>query len=168
VRRGTIGCLVGLALGGCPGGNLQEQCELAAAEPATVDLGVGDAGFVALEEGGTATIVQGPQGGYHVFGSVSATGLYLATQAGARGEDLPLVSFTIDTPGGERLGGFVDAPTFFREGPGGEALVIGALLVLDVEDPPSLDGDPAVFEVQVVDACGTEVGEVVSGVLGVE
>ena len=54
-------------------------CTSEVSEPAPLDarLGAGEWEWEALEDGGDIAVIQGPQGGFHILGSVRVSGVCL-------------------------------------------------------------------------------------------
>jgi hypothetical protein len=125
-------------------------------EPAIL-LGTGESEFVALDDGDDIEIVFGPQGGYHVLGSIRVQGVEAgeADQLGAATN--PSVSFDFLAEGQSILlsGDFVqglehaaaDAAPWSHE-------LIGRRVILDIEDDDpwvELDGELRVSLTDVED-----------------
>ncbi|MEQ1503574.1 MAG: hypothetical protein ABMB14_15155 [Myxococcota bacterium] len=117
-----------------------------------VEVGTGTAGFEPVADGGPVSFFQGPQGGYHVFVSLRAVGIDPGDAADPFGPDSPTVTLSV-TADGDVVGQIADQPRLFEDGPDG-ALLIGEQVVLEVLDPPSLDGAAATLSGEVTDRCG--------------
>lgn len=92
---GPIGIAVIVwALGaGCTGGDPPVDCE----NPVVaVEIGTGDQSFEPLADGDPVTMVHGPQGGWHVWGSLRATGFAALVDIRYTIEDLDSGVFVCD------------------------------------------------------------------------
>ncbi len=121
-----------------------------------VRVGTGELAWEALGEGDALTVVHGPQGGYHVLGSVRTAGLnpgtgelddpsnptvtFQLTQEG-----VPLAPFAVSRQG-------LDALDPARDGATHE--LIGRLVILDISDDDEVVDREATLEVVVEDAGG--------------
>jgi hypothetical protein len=139
--------LILLALAGCAadgGGDL----------PPEVILGTGLDAFVPLADGDDVTIVQGPQGGFHVYGSVRAAGLFPGNPDDLYADCNPTTEFRA-YQGDVRVD--LGASTY-RQGldPGPEPYyqMIGRLVILDIDSPAQLDGVSLRLEVTILDHDG--------------
>ncbi len=131
-------------------------------EPA-VSLGTGELAFEPLVEGGVLSVVHGPQGGYHVVGSVRARGFDPGDADRLDAPNNPLVAFRtwrddvdLTLTGAYRQGldpraveadADADAAGWTHE-------MVGRLCILDIADDDELAGDTVVFEVEVTDVLG--------------
>jgi hypothetical protein len=120
-------------------------------EPA-VTLGTGTDAFEPLADGAPLSFYLGPQGGYHVFASLRATDLPPGDPLDPFGAGSPVVSLEVSVDDA-RIGGYAQLPRLFVAGADGVELV-GQLLVLEVPDPPSLDGTAATLSTEVRHPCG--------------
>lgn len=151
--RGLAWALGGLL--GCAEGST-DPCESEIAP--TLEVGTGEVAFEPLETGGELRFIAGPQGGYHVFVSLIATGITPGTGSLAEPDD-PVV--TVDLSSSDKaLSTFVDRRRPFA--PSGEGLeLVGQLVVLDHPEPPVFDGEPAALGAVVEDRCGRMVSDTV-------
>ena len=138
-----------IALLGCGG----IPCE---AETASLEVGTGEDIFVPLESGDPLPFYLGPQGGFHVFASLRASGIYEGEDR--FDEDNPLVSISIETAT-EAVAAAAQPIQFL----GGELL--GQLVVLAHPNPPSLEGGTVTYRASVEDACGLNAEDTVTAVL---
>jgi hypothetical protein len=122
----------------------------ACALPAMVDLGTGQLAFEPLPDGAPLGIYFGPQGGYHVFISVKATGI--DGGANALDPNNPVIDLTL-TSGGTVVAQLLDQPRQLVVADDGVVQLIGQLLVFSVADPPSLGGDEATLDWSLTDRC---------------
>ena len=65
------------------------------AGPPTVEIGGGDREFEALANGDTILIVQGPQDGYHLFGSVIAANINAGESTNLASAQNPTTTFEV-------------------------------------------------------------------------
>ena len=155
------------ALLGC-GGDEDPCGDLVGAE-ATVRLGTGERSFEPLASGGTVVAHRGIQNGFHVFGSIEATGFYPgpdeeieryfgdsgATSSVELRRRNPRTSYALTGDGGTVLADWTvqepllpEGETMMRSGD-----VVFLELGVTAED---LNGQVADFEVTVTDLCGQE------------
>lgn len=120
--------------------------------PATALVGTGDGEYGALAEGDPLPFHLGPQGGYHVFGALLATGIDPGDPTDPYGPASPVVSFSLRVDG-DVVAEVSGLPRAFDEVADGFE-VAGQLVVFDVTDPPALDGAAATFTGGVEDRCG--------------
>lgn len=127
------------------------------ATPPVALLGTGELAWEPLAEGDDLTVIRGPQGGYHVLGSVRTAGLVPGDAEALDDASNPTVTFQL-TVDGEALAPFavyaqgldpLDPP---RDGLTHE--MIGRLVILDVADDDEVVGLDATLSVEVADAVG--------------
>lgn len=144
------GLVVLLALPACGGGD-----DVADAGPAVAELGTGIDGFEPITNGQDLFVVQGPQGGYHFFGSVTATGVEPGNPDDLSDPRNPNTVFRVFR-GDARVD--LDASDFTQglrpvAGTGGVGMV-GRLVILDITDDAQLDGVEVRIEVEIRDVNG--------------
>ncbi len=122
--------------------------------PPEVILGTGLEAWVPLADGDDVGIVQGPQGGYHVFGSVRATGLDPGNPLDLYAECNPTTEFRayrgdvrVDLGASTYRQGLDPGPEPYHE-------MIGRLIILDIASPAELDGVALRLEVTITDHDG--------------
>lgn len=121
------------------------------AEDATLELGTGVAAFEPILT--EVSYEPGPQGGFHVWGSLRAQGIAPGKPNQFGDPDNPVVSYTI-TLDGEIVGGFTEVRRpFFRTDTIGVYEIIGEELFL-FGDPEPLVGREVQLDAAVLDACG--------------
>lgn len=129
-------------------------CTKDPAEP-SLQIGTGDQDFEPLSDGDDAVVIQGPQGGFHLLGSLRATGVEPGDTANVFDENNPTVHFTV-REGGER----VDASNAFIQGldEAGRHTheVIGRFVFLDIQADEELVGSTLTFRVELTDVNGIE------------
>ncbi|MCB9681225.1 MAG: hypothetical protein H6733_07105 [Alphaproteobacteria bacterium] len=157
--RGWMACaavgVAGMALAACGADPSIAGCATAAEQDATMALGTGEGAFVAVADDDTVPFVMGPQGGYHVFGSFQATGIWPGTSSTLADDTTPLLSFTATAD--TFTGGFTDVPRPLTEVATDTWGLIGELVILTITDPSEADGKTATLSVSLTDACGTTV-----------
>lgn len=117
---------------------------------ATVEVGSGLEGFAPLVEGDEIYLVEGPQGGRHVFGHARITGM----DPGTSRRDGPETTFSVHTLDGRRLS--ADLPPFtepYVETGEGLTLPSGRFVFIEVPAAEILD-TTVVLGVQVKDRNG--------------
>lgn len=122
----------------------------AAIVPATVEVGSSLEAFEPLNEGDTIFLVEGPQGGRHVFGHARITGM----EPGTSRRDGPETTFSVHTLDGTRLS--ADLPPFtepYVEEGGAFTLPSGRFVFIEVPAAEILDMT-VVLGVQVRDRNG--------------
>lgn len=129
-----------------------------------VEVGTGGVEFVALVEGGEVPFVRGPQGGYHVYGSVVAADLYVPDTTDYADPTLPRVSFSVTGDTG-RLAGYDALPRLLTAGEDGTWSLVGEILVLDIQAPEEVEGLPVAVSVTVADQCGATASDTRQGTL---
>jgi len=131
-------------------------CEAAAAYAPTCDIGSGSAAYEQLAEGGPIEVVRGPQGGYHVFGSLRVGGLSTGEGLDLSDPGNPSVTFSVDGVSG-LLGGYTGLQRVFTPAGDGLAELFGEVLILDIDSPEQIVGTEAILRAEVTDSCGTTV-----------
>jgi hypothetical protein len=139
-----------MAFAACDGSETGPDCDLG---PSALELGTGEDAFVPLSAGDPLPFVLGPQGGYHVYGSLRATGVATGDPDDPFGPQSPLVTFVVTVDGAE-VAAVREQPRPLVEGPGG-ATTVGQLVVFSAVDPTAFDGAAATFSAELSDACGT-------------
>ena len=117
-----------------------------------MEVGTGEATFEALADGDALVYDLGPQGGWHVFGSLRAAGVVPGDAEDFSSPDNPIVSFLVHLDGAP-LGGYEDLPRPLD--PAGDRFeLVGDTLVLDILDAEEIDGREATLDATLNDACG--------------
>lgn len=148
VRSVRCGAVLALLAAAC-----SESVDLPDAGPPTLELGTGDRTFEPLEDGDTLYIVQGPQAGYHFFGSMRATNIFGGDPFDLSAEGNPQTTFEAFV-GDMRVDAMASS---YRQGlrPTENGLeMVGRAVILDIEDDSELAGAEVLFRVSVVDARG--------------
>jgi len=127
------------------------------------ELGTGEWEWADLLDGDEIPVIQGPQGGFHLLGSVRVRGLEPGNPDSLGDADNPTTTFEVWV-GGEQV-----APTavyvqglepVLDTGSAWSHEMVGRFAILDIESDDALDGVDVEFEVQVVDVQGVEVRDV--------
>ncbi len=139
---------LGLLLGACSG-----SAPLADAGPPSLELGTGSSEFEALADGDTIFIVQGPQGGYHFFGSLHARNMVPGDSEDLSDPRNPQTTFEAFV-GDARVDAMASSYKQGLREQGGVAEMIGRQVILDILDDDELDGATVRFRVTVEDADG--------------
>lgn len=121
-------------------------------EGGVAELGTGEASFEPLADGDTLGWVAGPQGGFHVYGSVRTQGLSLATAFTDPEESWAELRVELFEPSGAAVAGFPFAPRVFRPAFGWDGELFGQIVQFFRSPPPT--GSGYRLEVEVVDAEG--------------
>jgi hypothetical protein len=123
--------------------------------PAEATVGTGSDAFVPLADGDDVMIVQGPQGGFHVFASVRVRGLEPGNPEDLGDPDNPTTVFQA-FEGDARVD--LDASTYTQgldaTGEDGLYEMVGRLLILDIQAAAELDGATLRLTVSITDAAG--------------
>lgn len=148
MTRITIPAL--LLLSGCA----SVTCEDAERISPVLEVGVGEELWTPVSEGDEIYMVEGPQGGYHVFVGVRTEGVVPGVRA-ARGPVPPEIRYELVDDAGRSVG--EGERSWPLRGDEEEALAVGDLLVVDIWELRS----PGTYllKADLVDACGTRLGD---------
>jgi hypothetical protein len=128
------------------------------AGPPTVELGSGEREFEELRDGNNILIVQGPQDGYHFFGSLRATNINAGDSEDLTDSQNPTSTFEVFM-GGTRVDAMAST---YKQGLRVSSLgaqMIGRNVILDIQDDSELDGATVRFVVRVDDVDGVSVSD---------
>ena len=141
-----------IVLGGCPGRDAEDtDCP---ALDTTVELGTGADSFVPLHDGDLLPFERGPQGGYHVYGSLRATGVDVGDPNYPFELTNPHIWFNVEQDGVE-IALLVDQPRALEPlDEEGHVGVLGELVIFNVADPTTLNGTTARLTGKLTDRCG--------------
>lgn len=142
----------------------EEACADAAAAGPALEVGTGETSFETLNDGDELQWVFGSQGGFHVWGSLRASGIVQAASDSLDDPDNPLVSFVV-LDGETEIAGFHDLPHHFTAATAATLESLGDRLIFYETDEAYLDGLAVVMHAEVVDACGTTLGGDINVVL---
>ena len=149
--------LVGLAFL-CACGDDVAPIAVADAGPPTVAIGTGDREFEELRDGNNILIVQGPQDGYHFFGSLRATNVNAGDSEDLTSDDNPTSTFEVFV-GSDRVDAMASMYTQGLRLSSRGAEMIGRNVILDIQDDSELDGIEVRFVVRVEDVDGVSVSD---------
>jgi hypothetical protein len=130
--------------------------DAAEVEPAVL-LGTGEWFWEPLGAGDPIAVIQGPQGGHHLLGSVRLVGLEAGDPENLGAPNNPTTTFSVLldgvnlTPNATYLQG-IDPVT--ETSSGWDHEMIGRFAILDIADDSELDGLTLRFEVEVEDING--------------
>ncbi len=125
-----------------------------------VTLGGGIDSFESITDGDDVFIVQGPQGGFHFFGSVRMQGIDPGDPEDLSDPSNPTTSFTVTVAGSR-----VDAnASNYTQGLDPAAAsrtyeMVGRLVILDIQQDDELADTEVVFRVQVTDTRGNSASD---------
>ena len=125
--------------------------------PLQVEIGSGEWEWTALAEGDDIAVIMGPQGGFHVLGSVRVSGLEPGDPDVLGEPTNPTTTFSVWvegenlTPGSVYVQG-LDPVTESETGYAHE--MIGRFAILGIEDDDVLEGASLRFHVRVEDVSG--------------
>ena len=126
-------------------------------DPESLDckLGTNDQTFVLVEEGDRVPYHAGPQGGWHVFGSLMTRGVVPGVIDDLTSPDTPLIKYKV-TRDGELYGGVdYQQPRWLTDAGDGWHQHIGEQLVLAILDTYEADGAEVVMSFELTDANGS-------------
>lgn len=118
---------------------------------ATLEIGTGEQTFEPLQENSDLNFYLGPQGGYHVFGSLRTTGLDPGIPSDPFGPESPSITIEV-VHQGALVGHLTEQPRLLTPGESSDTIV-GQRVVLELADPTVLDGQSAIFSASAVDRC---------------
>ena len=125
------------------------------AGPPSLEIGTGTGGFEPLVDSESIYIVQGPQGGYHFFGSLRAQNINAGDSEDLSDPQNPQTTFEAFV-GDARVDAMASS---YRQGlqkTNGFAEMIGRQVILEILDDDELDGVSVRFSVTLQDADGIE------------
>ncbi|GDX81798.1 hypothetical protein LBMAG42_36090 [Deltaproteobacteria bacterium] len=132
----------------------EQACDNAQAEGPSLTVGTGETAFESLNDGEELRWVFGSQGGFHVWGSLRASGIVQGASDNLDDPDNPKVSFIV-ADGETELAGFHDIPHHVAGGSPASWEYLGDRLIFYETDEDYLYGLPVVMRATVADACGT-------------
>ncbi|MCB9680424.1 MAG: hypothetical protein H6733_03055 [Alphaproteobacteria bacterium] len=132
-------------------------CEALPDAPTEVQLGTGERAWEAVPEGGTLVIRSGPQGGYHVFASLVASGFLPGTPTDVTDPCNPVVDFDLTTDDGTVRDVYQEVSRPLRAN-GAAYELVGDTVTLDLteDEVAAAVGKAATLSVVVRDPCGHE------------
>ena len=144
-----------LVLATACGGDEEEDPVL----PPSAELGTGENDFEAMDNGDEVIVIQGPQGGFHLLGSVRVTGVERGDPKDLSDPKNPTTVFQVFR-GTERIDamGATFTQGLDRVEPGVYEMV-GRFLILDILADDEVDGDTLRVTVEVRDVNGVQVSD---------
>ena len=125
------------------------------AGPPSLEIGTGTRGFETLSDGDSIFIVQGPQGGYHFFGSLRAQNIDPGDSEDLSDPQNPQTTFEAFVED-IRVDAMASSYRQGLEATGGFAQMVGRQVILDILDDEELDGITVRFSVAIEDAAGVQ------------
>jgi len=144
-RPFLLACALGLAA--CPSGS----------EDPGVLLGTGEVEFETVGDGDTMQVIRGPQGGYHLLGSVLVKGMEAGDPDDLGSDRNPTLTFDVVHDGASII--LIDSITQgLEDAPASQApfthQVVGRFVVLDITSDAELDGETVTMSITVEDVQG--------------
>ena len=133
-------------------------CEAAALEGLDCEVGGGTVVIESLGHAEELPFVQGPQGGFHVFGSFRAYGVHPGEWGGAIGPETPIVNFLV-LENEEMLGGYQGLHRPLKTRTDGTKELVGEILVLGVGTRDEAANRTVDLLVELVDTCGNTISD---------
>lgn len=142
------------ALLGCVGGTDDPNV------PPDIEMGTGEWEWEAMEDGQEIDVIQGPQGGFHLLGSVRVAGIEAGSADDLSDPNNPTTRFWVIHEGVD----LAPSSVFVQgldETPGDVSpfshQMIGRFVIMDIEADDELDGVEINFGVSVEDVDGVQV-----------
>ena len=121
------------------------------------ELGTGELEFEALADGDEILVIHGPQGGYHLLGSLRAVGIEAGNHDDLGDPQNPTMQLEVEHDGRQLVvnGTFTQGmvptsppdPTWSHQS-------LGRLAILDIADDSELDGEEVLFSAQITPTSG--------------
>ena len=122
----------------------------------SAELGTGEDSFVAIADGDEIEVIQGPQGGYHILGSVLTSNLEVGNADDLSDTTNPTVVFRV-LRDSEPIDVGIQYTQGLRESDDGRFGLFGRRVILDIDSDSELDQVEVEMVVQVRDIEGTVV-----------
>lgn len=128
--------------------------------PPAATLGTGDTSFEPLSDGGSIFVIQGPQGGFHLLGSVLVSGIEPGDSDNLQDPSNPTTTFTVFM-GNERIDQGASSYTqgLDTSDSSEDYEMIGRLVILDILNDDELDGVDIRLAVEVVGTGGNSASD---------
>ncbi|MEE2751661.1 MAG: hypothetical protein VX519_09540 [Myxococcota bacterium] len=123
-------------------------------------IGTGEWEWAELSDGAEIEVIQGPQGGFHLLGSVRVAGIESGDPESLGDADNPTSTFQVWVEGVPLAPSAVyvqGLEPILGEGAPFSHEMVGRFAILDIESDDVLDGVSVEFEVEVVDVEGVVV-----------
>ena len=128
------------------------------AGPPSLEIGSGSRDFEPLIDGDSIYIVQGPQGGYHFFGSLRSQNINPGDSEDLSDPQNPQTTFEAFV-GDARVDVMASSYRQGLEVGDGYAEMVGRQVILDILDDDDLDGMTVKFSVSIQDAAGIQLSD---------
>jgi hypothetical protein len=125
-------------------------------DDASVRIGTGYDGFTVLADGDPIDVNAGPQGGFHVFGSIQARGISPGDPEKLAADDNPSTRFSVWRDGARVDSNVATFQQGYADAGDGVYELIGRLVVLDIAGVSDLVDVELRFDVEVTGAGGAE------------
>jgi len=126
----------------------------ASAGPPRVEIGTGDVAFLPLVDGDDLFIVEGPQGGFHLVGSLRAWNLHPGNPDDLSSPGNPTMVFEAFVGDVQVDSGVSRYTQGLRAGEDDASEMVGRRIILDITDDAELDGAMLRVEVTATDKDG--------------
>ncbi len=134
--------------------------------PLRARLGAGEWEWETLESGDEVAVIQGPQGGFHLLGSVQVSGIEAGDPDNLAEPDNPTTTFFVWVDGQNiaPVSRYVQGldPVSDADADDHSHEMIGRFAILDITSDDELDGVELIFEVVVEDVNGALVSDSLS------
>ena len=125
-------------------------------EPA-FELGTGDLEFEALADGDEILVIHGPQGGYHLLGSLRAVGIEAGSHDDLGDPDNPTMELEVEHDGRQLVVNGIFTQGMVPTSPPDPAWshqTLGRFAILDIADDSELAGEEVVFSAKITPTSG--------------
>jgi len=125
-------------------------------EPA-FELGTGELEFEALADGDEILVIHGPQGGYHLLGSLRAVGIEAGTHDDLGDPQNPTMELEVEYDGRQLVVNGTFTQGMVPSSPPDPAWThqtLGRLAILDIADDSELDGEEVLFSAKITPTSG--------------
>ncbi len=119
------------------------------------ELGTGELELQPLDEGADLTVIIGPQGGWHVLGSLRCEGIVPGDAEDPRDPDNPRLRWVLENEDREVIAGYEDLPRPMNRD--GEAALIGEFIIVWTRTYAEAIDRDATMRVDLRDAAGVEI-----------
>ena len=117
-------------------------------------LGTGSLAFEAISPGAMLPIIAGPQGGYHVWGSLRASGIDPGDYYDPNSPNNPQTRFDVFLADGSRIGGTAQFKVGLKIRSNGTMEHVGEPVILAISDPLEINGQSGSMHVEIIDSQG--------------
>lgn len=132
------------------------ECERLERQGPSLTVGSGELEHSPVDDDDVLDVIYGPQGGWHVFGSLRTTGVKAGPPDILIHPDTPVITFEL-VDGDEVFGGYQSLPRPLNELGFGELEMFGEPLILWVKSPEPFYERPVTLRATLSDGCGTVV-----------